>query len=141
VGRMLRKGQNGSFTKVITAEDIRNYADVVGDTNPIHINKEAALAKGFEKQIAHGMLVGSLISTTLGTVFPGEGTIYLEQNLKFLKPVYEGEKITIMVMVEEVLQSEKGIYKLQTNAENETGKKVVEGYAVIKYTNSTEVKI
>ncbi len=138
---MLRKGQNGSFTKVITAEDIRNYADVVGDTNPIHINKEAALAKGFEKQIAHGMLVGSLISTTLGTVFPGEGTIYLEQNLKFLKPVYEGEKITIMVMVEEVLQSEKGIYKLQTNAENETGKKVVEGYAVIKYTNSTEVKI
>ena len=46
-----------------------------------------------------------------------------------------------MVMVEEVLQSEKGIYKLQTNAENETGKKVVEGYAVIKYTNSTEVKI
>ena len=129
---MLRKGQNGSFTKVITAEDIRNYADVVGDTNPIHINKEAALAKGFEKQIAHGMLVGSLISTTLGTVFPGEGTIYLEQNLKFLKPVYEGEKITIMVMVEEVLQSEKGIYKLQTNAENETGKKVVEGYAVIK---------
>ena len=138
---MLRKGQNGSFTKVITAEDIRNYADVVGDTNPIHINKEAALAKGVEKQIAHGMLVGSLISTTLGTVFPGEGTIYLEQNLKFLKPVYEGEKITIMVMVEEVLQSEKGIYKLQTNAENETGKKVVEGYAVIKYTNSTEVKI
>ena len=138
---MLRKGQNGSFTKVITAEDIRNYADVVGDTNPIHINKEAALAKGFEKQIAHGMLVGSLISTTLGTVFPGEGTIYLEQNLKFLKPVYEGEKITIMVMVEEVLQSEKGIYKLQTNAENETEKKVVEGYAVIKYTNSTEVKI
>ena len=138
---MLRKGQNGSFTKVITAEDIRNYADVVGDTNPIHINKEAALAKGFEKQIAHGMLVGSLISTTLGTVFPGEGTIYLEQNLKFLKPVYEGEKITIMVMVEEVLQSEKGIYKLQTNAENETGKKVVEGYAVIKDTNSTEVKI
>ena len=138
---MLRKGQNGSFTKVITAEDIRNYADVVGDTNPIHINKEAALAKGFEKQIAHGMLVGSLISTTLGTVFPGEGTIYLEQNLKFLTPVYEGEKITIMVMVEEVLQSEKGIYKLQTNAENETGKKVVEGYAVIKYTNSTEVKI
>ena len=48
---MLRKGQNGSFTKVITAEDIRNYADVVGDTNPIHINKEAALAKGFEKQL------------------------------------------------------------------------------------------
>ena len=120
---MLRKGQNGSFTKVITAEDIRNYADVVGDTNPIHINKEAALAKGFEKQIAHGMLVGSLISTTLGTVFPGEGTIYLEQNLKFLKPVYEGEKITIMVMVEEVLQSEKESINCRQMRKMRLGKK------------------
>lgn len=136
--KMLKAGQSGSFSKIITAEDIRKYADVVGDTNPIHLDEKVALARGFKRRIAHGMLMGSLISTVLGTIFPGEGTIYLEQNLKFLKPVYEGEKITAAVVVEEVLKPEKGICKLQTDVKNEAGEKIIEGYAIIKYNNECE---
>lgn len=133
---MLKVGQNGSFSKIITAEDIRTYADLVSDTNPIHLSEEAALAKGFRKRIAHGMLTGSLISTVLGTIFPGEGTIYLEQNMRFLKPVYEGEGVTATVTVEEILRPEKGIYKLQTNVIRENGEEIIEGHAVIKYIDS-----
>lgn len=133
--KILAVGQSGTFSKVITEKDIRTYAEVVGDTNPIHLNEEVALARGFKKRIAHGMLTGSLVSTVLGTIFPGEGTIYLEQNLKFLRPVYEGEKVTATVTVKEILKPEKGIYKLQTDLKNEIGENVIEGYAVVKYAN------
>lgn len=130
---MLKIGQSGSFSKVITEKDIRVYADIVGDTNPIHLSNEAARSRGFEKQVVHGMLTGSLISTVMGTIFPGEGTVYLEQNLKFINPVYEGERVTATVIVTEILKPEKGIYRLYTSVESEAGKNLIEGYAVVKY--------
>lgn len=134
---MLTEGQQGSFSKIIAAEDIRIYANLTGDTNSLHLDEKAALAKGFQKRIAHGMLTGSLISTVLGTIFPGEGTVYLEQNLKFMKPAYEGEKVTAVVTVERVLRPEKGIYQLRTIVKNENGENVIEGHAVIKYLDTT----
>lgn len=131
---MLQIGQNGFYKKKITSKDIKEFASVVGDMNPIHIDERIAQKNGFDRCIAHGMLTGSLISATLGTVFPGEGTIYLEQNLKFLKAVYEEEVCTAIVTVEEILNPEKGIYKLKTVVTNGKGEKVIDGYAVVKNT-------
>ena len=69
----------------------------------------------------------------IGTKLPGEGTIYLEQNLKFEKPVYIGDTCTAEVSVVDVIKEDKGIYKLDTSVKNQNDETVISGYAIVKY--------
>ncbi|MDB5884343.1 MAG: Phosphate butyryltransferase [Polaromonas sp.] len=80
----IRVGDGASLTRLVTQRDIQLFAAVSGDVNPAHVDALYARSSGFHKIIAHGMLGGSLISSVLGTQFPGPGTIYLGQTLKFL---------------------------------------------------------
>lgn len=131
--QILEIGKTASFAKTITEHDIYAYAGLTGDFNPIHVNEEEAKKSAFGHRIAHGMLTGGLISTVLGNKLPGEGTVYLEQNLKFTAPVYIGDTCTACVKVTEILNREKGIYKLETKVVNQNGWTVSEGYAIVKY--------
>ena len=79
------------------------------------------------------MLSGSFISTVLGTKLPGPGTVYLEQNLKFKKPVYINDTVTAIVTVAEIININKGIYKLDTVIVNSSDEVVTDGYAIVKY--------
>ena len=130
---MLTIGQSASFTKRITENDINAFAEVSGDHNPIHVDEEAAKKSVFGRRIAHGMLSASFISAVLGMYLPGEGTIYLGQNLKFLKPVDIGDEITAKVTVAEVVNEDKGIYKLSTQCFNQKDEMVIDGEATVKY--------
>lgn len=126
-------GQTASLSKIISEADVYNYADLVGDYNGVHINKQVAEKSIFKQRVAHGMLVAGLISTVLGTKLPGDGTVYLEQNLKFLKPVYFGDTCRVTVTVTEIINAEKGIFKLDTEIRNQNDEIVTSGYAVVKY--------
>ena len=108
------------------------FADITGDNNPIHLNEEEAKKTVFKSRVVHGMLTGSFISAVLGTKLPGPGTIYLEQILKFKKPVYINDTVTVKVTVSDIINEEKGIYRLDTIIENSVGEIVTEGYAVVK---------
>ena len=130
---MLTIGQSASFTKRITENDINAFAEISGDFNPIHVNEEAAKKSVFGRRIAHGMLSASFISAVLGMYLPGEGTIYLGQDLKFLKPVDIGDEITAKVTVAEVVNEDKGIYKLSTQCFNQKEEMVIDGEATVKY--------
>lgn len=130
---VLKIGSAASFTKTITEYDVYAFAGVTGDFNPVHINEEEAKKSIFGHRIAHGMLTGGLISAVLGNKMPGEGTVYLEQNLKFTAPVYIGDTCTACVKIIEILNKEKGIYKLETKVVNQDEKTVSEGYAIVKY--------
>ena len=79
------------------------------------------------------MLSASFISAVLGMYLPGEGTIYLGQNLKFLKPVDIGDEITAKVTVTEIANADKGIYKLATQCFNQKEEMVIDGEATVKY--------
>ncbi|MZK52787.1 MaoC family dehydratase [Clostridium beijerinckii] len=124
-------GQSASFSKTISEYDVYSFAGICGDFNPVHINKEEANKSIFKGQIAHGILVSSFISAVLGMYLPGPGTIYLQQNLSFKKPVYIGDTITATVVIEEI-EKEKGIAKLKTTVTNQNVKVVVEGEAIVK---------
>ena len=121
-----------SFSKTITEYDISNFAGITGDFNPVHIDKIAAEKSIFKERIAHGMLTASFISTVIGMYLPGKGSIYLEQNIKFLKPVKIGDTITAWVEIIN-FDSEKKIYSLSTWVENEQSTKVIDGTAKILY--------
>ena len=116
--------------RTVTNEDIQEFAKVSGDFNPIHIDAEYAQKSIFKKQIAHGILSAAYISAIIGTEFPGIGTIYLEQNLKFLKPIYLGDTIELSVIIKDI--RDKGRALLQTNVKNSNGELVVEGEALVK---------
>ena len=90
----LKVGMKDQTQKTITEADVLLFSGVSTDTNPLHISEEAAKKGIFKSRVAHGMLVASLISAVLGTKLPGEGTIYLGQELKFKRPVYLGNTIT-----------------------------------------------
>jgi UDP-4-amino-4,6-dideoxy-N-acetyl-beta-L-altrosamine N-acetyltransferase len=81
------------WSDMITSDMTESYSEVTGDNNPIHLKDEAAQAAGFEKKIAHGMLVGGLLSRYFASEFPGKGTVYLSQDLSFRAPVPVGSQI------------------------------------------------
>jgi len=129
----LSLGQSASFAKTITEADILLFAAVSGDTNPVHINAEAAAASMFKERVAHGMLSASLISTVLGTRLPGAGTIYLGQNLKFKAPVKIGQTVTATVVVTALDAARKRV-TLSTTCTVEA-KAVIEGEAIVMVQN------
>ena len=87
----LEVGQIHQSSVTITGEMIERFAQVTGDDNPIHLDEDFAKGTRFKSRVAHGMLVAGILSGVLGTGFPGVGTIYLSQTLKFLKPVFIGD--------------------------------------------------
>lgn len=123
-------GDQASFSKTVTETDVVNFAGLSGDFNPVHINELAARKSMFGRRIAHGMLGASFISTVLGTQYPGEGTIYLGQNLSFKKPVYLGDTLTATVEVIEVVEG-KNKLRLKTTVTNQDDVVVIEGEALV----------
>lgn len=126
----LEIGQSASFTKTVTEADCYNYAGVSGDFNPAHINEAYAEKTFFKSRIAHGMLSAGFISAVLGTKLPGPGTIYMSQDLKFLKPVYFGDTITAECTVDEIIK-EKNRVVLKTVCTNQKGEIVIDGKALV----------
>lgn len=123
-------GQNASFSKTIAECDVYGFAGITGDFNPLHVNEEEAKKMRFGKRIVHGMLTASFLSTVIAGVMPGPGTIYMEQDARFLKPVFWGDTITARVEITELL--EKGKARLKTTVTNQEGELVVDGSALVK---------
>jgi len=129
----IKVGDQASFSKTISEADINNFATISGDFNPVHIDEEFAKAGLFKTRIAHGFLVGSFISTVLGTKLPGPNTIYLSQELQFKAPVKIGDTLTAVCEVLEKSDKKK-ILKMKTTVYNQAKLAVIEGTAtVLKY--------
>ncbi len=90
------------LTKQITDHDIKLFAEISTDHNPVHLDDDYASATMFKGRIAHGMLTAGLISAVIGEQLPGHGTIYMEQSLKFLAPVRPGDVVRAEVTVLDV---------------------------------------
>lgn len=129
--RELFTGQKTEKEFLITEETGQAFAEVSQDNNPIHLDEGYAKKTRFGKRIAHGMLLGSYISSMIGMELPGEGTIYMKQELCFLRPVYYGDKIRVEIQVSEI-QTEKKRAVLSTNCYNQNGEQVVCGSALVK---------
>ena len=121
-------GEEAILKKKISQQDILKFAEITEDRNPIHLDEQYASRTFFKKRIAHGMLSASLISAVLGTKLPGSGSIYLDQNLKFIKPVYPGDEITAIVRVTD-WNKEKRRIKLSTEVINQDQEVVIMGEA------------
>lgn len=98
----LSPGMRAEFSREVTGLMVEDFASVSGDRNPIHFDEDYARGTMFRDRIVHGMLSAGFFSTLFGTVMPGQGSVYLKQNLKFVHPVRYGEKVKAMVEVLEI---------------------------------------
>ena len=124
----LRIGDSAQISKVITEEMIKDFAKASGDFNPVHLDQAYAEKTMFKGRIAHGLLSVGLLSSILGNILPGHGTIYLSQEVRFLAPVRIGDTITARVEVIELI-TEKNRVKFKTTCTNQNGQVVVDGVA------------
>ena len=124
----LKVGDSAEWSRSVTEDDIKLFAKATGDSNPVHLDQGYAEKTFFKGRIAHGLLSLGYISTVLGNILPGHGTIYLSQEVKFLAPVRIGDTVTARVEVMELI-SEKNRAKFKTICLNQEGKIVLDGAA------------
>ena len=123
-------GDEHKFERYISADDVKRFAEVVGDLNPIHLDAEFAEKSFFKKRIVHGAFLAGLISKVLGMDFPGQGTVYISQNSTFKRPVYVDTTVLVEVKVTQVLADERRLV-LDTNIFNSEGKVCLTGSATV----------
>lgn len=126
----IKVGDSAELTRTLKHEDIELFAVMSGDVNPAHVDAEYASSDMFHRVIAHGMWGGALVSAVLGTELPGPGTIYLNQNFSFLRPVGLGDTITIRVTVAQK-SAEHHHVTLDCLCINQDGETVIEGQAKV----------
>jgi 3-hydroxybutyryl-CoA dehydratase len=114
----------------ITPEHIETFAGLSGDRNPAHFDDAFARGIGFDGRIAHGAVTASLLSAVLGMDLPGPGSIFLEQRIRFTKPVYPGDRITAGLIVAKV-REDKPIVTLSAIVTKADGTRVAEGELVV----------
>jgi 3-hydroxybutyryl-CoA dehydratase len=107
-------GDRAETTRRVTEEVLEHFAEATGDRNPIHFDEDYAARTRFGGRIAHGLLVGGIISSLLANELPGPGTVYLGQELSFRAPVRIGDEVRCEVEVTEV--GERGRVTLATRA-------------------------
>lgn len=93
-------GASVEVERVFNLADVENFAKLTGDFNSIHFDTKEANKQGFQRPIVHGALVNGAVSSVIGTLLPGSGSILLKQELKFPNPLSVGEpfrtKVTIV---------------------------------------------
>ncbi|MTI38251.1 MaoC family dehydratase [Fulvivirga lutimaris] len=127
---MIKVGDSSIRKVKFTDAAVRAFAELSGDTNPIHLDEDFAKNSIFKKRIVHGMLVSGLISAVIANDLPGPGSIYLQQNLNFCAPVYIDEVVEAIVVVK-TIRKDKPIVTLSTICKSD-GKIVIEGEAIVK---------
>lgn len=122
-------GMKVSYSQTITDGDIKSFAGLSGDHNPVHVDAEYAEQSRFGKRIAHGLMSAGFFSALFGTKLPGPGCVYVSQNLNFLRPVYIDDTVTAEVVVTGV-NLEKRRVQFETTCRVK-GKRVISGSAEI----------
>lgn len=122
----LAVGERFEFSKELSDEDVRQFAAISGDTNPLHLDDDFAEKTRFGGRIVHGTLVGGLISAALARV-PGL-VVYLSQDLEFHNPVRIGATVTAVCEIVEDLGNDQ--YRLTTRVYDDD-RTVIDGEAVI----------
>jgi 3-hydroxybutyryl-CoA dehydratase len=125
-----QEGNQFRWERYISAVDVKQFAEIVGDLNPIHLDEEFAEKSFFKKRIVHGAFLAGLLSKVLGMDFPGQGTVYISQNSVFKRPVYVDTTVTVEVKVAQVL-SEKRRLVLDTMILNAEGEVCLAGSATV----------
>jgi len=126
----LSVGEKAEFSKMISQQDVTQFAELTGDKNPLHLDEEYAKGTMFQKPVVHGAMITGLISAVLGMKLPGPGALYASQELRYLKPVFIGDSVTAFAEVKEII-TEKNRVIFRTGCTNQNRELVAEGISIL----------
>ncbi len=121
-------GQKASRTLTVTEDQVRSFAEITGDYNPLHFDEEFAAGTKFGRLVAQGGLTTGLLHALVAMDLPGPGTVFLSQNWKFTAPVFIGDTITAEAEVKSV-HTTKPVCELAVLVRRQDGETVLEGEA------------
>ncbi len=124
-------GDFAELSRTLRPDDIHLFAAMSGDVNPTHVDTEFARSSQFREVVGHSMWGSTLISTVLGTEFPGPGTVYVSQNLNFHRPITIGDTLTITVTCKQKFTHNHHML-MDCLAVNQDGLKIIDGVAEIQ---------
>ena len=132
-------GDFASLDHTITTEDIQKFVDITGDDNRLHVDRDYAQKTTFKGIVAHGMLGASFISTIIGKHIPGDGALWMSQNLNFLLPVRVGDQITISAEIIKI-HPKRRLLTLKTEIKNQYHQIVTSGEAQVKHLQEVQIQ-
>lgn len=126
----IEPGQSARLTRTLRLQDIQLFAVASGDLNPTHLDSDYARNVGFAGVVAHSMWGGTLVSSILGSSFPGPGTVYRSQNLRFLAPLNLGDTLTVTVTCAAKHAATRCV-TMRCEGVNQDGQQIFEGEAEV----------
>ena len=123
-------GDSAQLVRTLLPEDIHLFAVMSGDVNPTHVDPEFARSSQFREVVGHSMWGSVLISSILGTEFPGPGTVYVGQTLKFWRPITIGDTLTVTITCIQRFEHNHHLL-LECQCINQDGLKVIDGTAEV----------
>jgi acyl dehydratase len=124
----LRVGQAATRTKTVAEADLRSYAEITGDYNPLHFDDAFAARTRFGRRVAQGGIAAGLLNALVAMDLPGPGTVFMSQSLTYHRPVYVGDTLTARVEVA-ALKPDKPVCQLKFQIANQRGEVVLDAEA------------
>jgi acyl dehydratase len=124
----VRVGQKTTRSLTLTSDHVQKYAEISGDTNPLHFDEAFAAQTKFGRLVVQGGLTSGLLHALVAMDMPGPGTVFLSQNWKFTAPVYIGDTITAEAEIVSV-HAYKPVTELRVKVTRQSGETVLEGEA------------
>jgi 3-hydroxybutyryl-CoA dehydratase len=124
----LRVGQTARLTKTVTDADLRLYAEITGDYNPLHFSDDFAARTRFGRRVAQGGIAAGLLNALVAMELPGPGTVFMSQSLTYRRPAYIGDTLTATVEIL-ALKADKPVCHLAFAVTNQNGEAVLDAEA------------
>lgn len=132
-------GQTFELVHNVTLADVKAFATLTGDYNPLHVDADFAKRTLFGKQVVHGMLTASFISTMVGMLIPGPGALWTSQTIEFLNPTYIGDVITVVAKVKAKSNATR-MLSLEMSIYNQNKTKLIAGDSTVRMLEITDEK-
>ena len=126
-----RVGDREKIVHTITEDDVQKFAELTGDLNPLHIDKNFARQTDFKKPVVYGMLSASFISTLIGMKLPGSGALWTSQSLEFLHQVYINDTLEIEGIVTQISKATQTMI-LKILVKNQNNEEILRGESTVK---------
>jgi len=124
----LQVGQKATRSSTLTFDDVKIYAEITGDYNPIHFDENFAAKTRFKELVVQGGLTSGILNALVSMDMPGPGTVFMNQNFNYPAPVFIGDTITAEAEILEV-HATKPVTKIKMTITRQTGETVLEGEA------------